>query len=210
MKPFTPEERDLIAGAISRAEQTTSGEIVVVVARASSSYRYFALACVAIAALAVPLPFIHLTKWPIEYVYLIQLAVFVVGALLVQWEPFPVAIAPRALKHGRAHLRAVEQFLVQNMHTTAGRTGVLIYVSWAEHYAEVIADDGIYKKVTPQVWDDMIANLTAAIGKGERTQGFVAAIETCGAILAQHFPPAPPDRNELPNHLIVLDVAEPA
>ena len=28
---------------------------------------------------------------------------------------------------------------------------MLIYVSFAEHYAEVIADDGIYKKVRPIV-----------------------------------------------------------
>jgi len=210
MKPFAPEEHASITGAITRAEKTTSGEIVVVVARASSSYRYFTLMCVALLALAVPLPFIHFTKWPIEYVYLIQLFVFAAGALLVQWEPLRVAITPAALKRARAHQRAVEQFLVQNLHTTTGRTGVLIYVSDAERYAEVIADNGIYKKVTPEVWDALIAVLTAHIGRGTRTEGFVAAIETCGAILAEHFPPEAADRDELPNHLIVLDAAEPA
>jgi len=210
MQPFTPEEHASIAGAITRAEKTTSGEIVVVVARASSSYRYFTLLCVALLALAVPLPFIHFTKWPIEYVYLIQLFVFAAGALLVQWEPLRIAITPASLKRARAHQRAVEQFLVQNLHTTTGRTGVLIYVSDAERYAEVIADDGIYKKVTPEVWDALIAVLTAHIGRGTRTEGFVAAIETCGAILAEHFPPEAADRNELPNHLIVLDATEPA
>jgi putative membrane protein len=182
MQPFTPEEHASIAGAITRAEKTTSGEIVVVVARASSSYRYFTLMCVALLALAVPLPFIHFTKWPVEYIYLVQLMIFGAGALLV----------------------------VQNLHTTTGRTGVLIYVSDAERYAEVIADDGIYKKVTPEVWDALIAVLTAHIGRGTRTEGFIAAIETCGAILAEHFPPEAADRNELPNHLIVLDAAEPA
>ena len=210
MKPFTQEEHDLIAGAISRAEKTTSGEIVVVVARASSTYRCFALMCVALVALAVPLPLIHFTKWPIEYVYILQLGVFLIGFLLVQWNAFRAAIAPRALKHARAHLRAVEQFLVQNLHTTKGRTGVLIYVSWAERHAEVIADDGIYEKVTPHVWDDLIAELTDAIRDGTRTGGFVAAIDKCGAILAEHFPPEAADYDELPNHLIVLDVAEPA
>jgi putative membrane protein len=210
MKPFTKEEEDVIGAAITRAEKTTSGEIVVVVARASSSYGYFALMCVALLALAVPLPFIHFTKWPIEYVYLIQLFIFAAGALLVQWEPLRIAITPAALKRARAHQRAVEQFLVQNLHTTKGRTGVLIYVSAAERYAEVIADEGIYRKVTPDVWDDLIADLTTQIGKGTRTEGFVAAIETCGKILAEHFPPGAADRNELPNHLIVLDAAEPA
>jgi putative membrane protein len=210
MQPFTPEEHASIAGAITRAEKTTSGEIVVVVARASSSYRYFTLMCVALLALAVPLPFIHFTKWPVEYIYLVQLMIFGAGALLVQWEPVRIAITPASLKRARAHQRAVEQFLVQNLHTTTGRTGVLIYVSDAERYAEVIADDGIYKKVTPEVWDALIAVLTAHIGRGTRTEGFIAAIETCGAILAEHFPPETADRNELPNHLIVLDAAEPA
>ena len=205
MQPFTPDEHAVIAGAISCAEERTSGEIVVVVARASSSYGYFALMCVALLALAVPLPFIHLTKWPVEFIYIAQLAVFAAGAVLMQWERVRIAITPSGLKRARAHQRAAEQFLVQNLHTTKGRTGVLIYVSDAERYAEVIADDGIYAKVTPQVWDDLIADLTAHIGKGTRTEGFVAAIETCGQILAEHFPPSSGDHDELPNHLIVLD-----
>jgi len=210
MQPFTAQDHAVIAGAITRAEKKTSGEIVIVVARASSSYRYFSLMCVALLALVVPLPLIHFTKWPIEYVYLLQLGVFGLGALLMQWEPLRVAITPASVKRSRAHQRAVEQFLVQNLHTTKGRTGVLVYVSDAERYAEVIADDGIYQKVAPEVWDDLIAELTAQIGKGTRTQGFVAAIDTCGTILAEQFPPQAFDHNELPNHLIVLDAAEPA
>ncbi|HUW74605.1 MAG TPA: TPM domain-containing protein [Methyloceanibacter sp.] len=210
MQPFTAQDHAVIADAISRAERQTSGEIVVVVARASSRYRYFSLMCVALLALVVPLPLIHFTKWPIEYVYLLQLGVFGLGALLMQWELLRIAITPASVKRTRAHQRAVEQFLVQNLHTTKGRTGVLIYVSDAERYAEVIADDGIYQKVTPQVWDALIAALTANIRSGNRTEGFVAAIETCGAILAEHFPPEAFDHDELPNHLIVLDAAEPA
>ena len=206
MKPFTSDEHAVIADAISGAEKHTSGEIVVVVAPASSRYRTFALMCVALVALAVPLPFIHFTKWPIEYVYLTQLGVFALGVGLAQVERFRVAIAPRRLKEARAHLRAVEQFLVQNLHTTKGRTGVLIYVSDAEHYAEVIADAGIYEKVAQDVWDGLVADLTAQIAAGNRTGGFVSAIETCGALLAEHFPPKPLGEDELPNHLIVLDV----
>jgi putative membrane protein len=205
MKPFTSDEHAVIANAISRAEKTTSGEIVVVVAHASSGYHFFALMCVALAALAVPLPLIHFTKWPIEYVYILQLVVFGLGVLVAQSERFRVAITPRRLKQARAHLCAVEQFLVQNLHTTKGRTGVLIYVSDAERYAEVIADDGIYKKVSPEMWDDLIGDLTKQIAQGTRVEGFVAAIEKCGGVLAEHFPPEPLGEDELPNHLIVLD-----
>jgi putative membrane protein len=210
MRPFTPEEHAAISNAISRAEEHTSGEIVVVVARASAGYRTFALMCAALIALAVPLPFIYFSKWPVEYIYLAQMIVFAVAAILSQWEPLRIAITPGSIKRARAHQRAIEQFLVQNLHTTHGRTGVLIYVSIAERYAEAIADDGIYRKVTPEVWDALIAALTVNIGRGAHVEGFVAAIETCGAILAEHFPPETGDRDELPNHLIVLDVVEPA
>ena len=56
-------------------------------------------------------------------------------------------LIPRSMQRTRAHRRAVEQFLVQNLHTTEGRTGVLIFVSVAERYAEILADHGIHAKV---------------------------------------------------------------
>lgn len=36
------------------------------------------------------------------------------------------------------------------------------------------------------------------------------AIDRCGKILAEHVPPLSGDRDERPNHLIVLDVTERA
>ena len=112
---------------------------------------------------------------------------------------------PKSIKRARAHQRAVEQFLAQNLHTTKGRTGVLIYVSFAEHFAEVIADEGIYRKVPPSTWKDVVGELTNHLARGTRAEGFIRAIERCGKILAKHFPPGSIDHDELPNHLIVLD-----
>jgi len=205
MRLFSAKERGEIADAITTAEATTSGEIVVVVASASGGYYATALMWAALASLAVPLPLIHTTQMPIEYIYLIQLGVFLIGAMLTQWEAFRFAIVPAAVKRARAHQRAVEQFLVQNMHTTEGRTGVLIYVSFAERYVEVIADNGIYKKVPHQTWEGVVAKLTHHLARGERTKGLIEAIGTCGKVLSEHFPPDQGAKDELPNHLIVLD-----
>jgi putative membrane protein len=205
MEPFSAKERAAIASAITRAEHNTSGEIVVVVASASGRYYGIALMWAALLALTVPLPLIWLTNWPIEHVYLAQLAVFAAFVLLAQFEPVRLALVPRGVKHARAHDKAIEQFLSQNMHTTKGRTGVLIYASFTERYAEVIADTGIYKKVPPSTWHGLVTALTRKIGGGNRTEGFIEAVESCGKILAEHFPPGRDDKNELPNHLIVLD-----
>ena len=205
MEPFSAKERAAIANAITRAESTTSGEIVVVVASASGRYYGIALMWAALAALTVPLPLIWLTNWPVEHIYLAQLAVFIIGAALTQWEDLRFAIVPKSIKRARAHQKAVEQFLAQSLHTTKGRTGVMIYVSFAEHYAEVIADEGIYRKVPQSTWNEVVDTLTAHLARGARVEGFVTAIETCGKILAEHFPPGSMDHDELPNHLIVID-----
>jgi putative membrane protein len=205
MQPLTPEDQAAISEAIARAERKTRGEIVVVAAIASDGYRSFAVLWAALFALAVPLPLIFATKWPVQYIYLLQLAAFLVCLVLFQWQRLRFALVPRAVKRARAHQRAVEQFLAQNMHTTKGRTGVLIYVSFAERFAEVIADEGIYRKVPPATWEDVVGELTNHLARATTSEGFIRAIERSGKILAKHFPPGRVDENELPNHLIVLD-----
>jgi putative membrane protein len=134
-----------------------------------------------------------------------RLVVFALGVALLQWEPFRFAVVPKSVKHARAHTRAVEEFLAQNLHTTKGRTGVLIYVSFAEHFAGLVADNAIDKQVPQETWDQIVRELTDCLRRGERDKGLTAAIEACGKLLAKYFPPGSEDLNELPNHLIVRD-----
>ncbi len=194
-----------IAAAIAAAEHKTSGEIVAVVAADSSSYLYIPFMWAALVALLVPWPFIHFTWMTMQAVWLLQLLVFVVLLAITIYRPIRFALVPPSTKRLRAHRRAVEQFLAQNLHTTEGRTGVLVFVSVAERYAEILADAGIHKKVSDAEWQGIIDSLTAAIGDGRAADGFVAAINAIGAKLAQHFPPGSADPVRLPNHLIVLE-----
>ena len=111
---------------------------------------------------------------------------------------------PRRAKHERAHAEAVRQFLAHGLDRTDHRTGVLIFASEAEHYAEIVADVGINNRVGPQVWEEAIAALTDGIGQGKAGDGFVAAIDKCGAVLALHFPPGALNRDELTNKLVEI------
>jgi putative membrane protein len=205
MSFISRKDRTRIARAITAAEKNTSGEIVAVVAASSDDYMFLPIMWAALLALAVPLICLTFTDWPSTQIYALQLAVFAGAALAVQWWPLRIALIPRSVKRARAHRHAMEQFLAQNLHTTKGRTGVLIFVSAAEHFAEVIADEGIYKKVPQETWDDMVAGLTADIARGKGAEGFVAAIKQSGEVLSEHFPPGKSDKNELSNHLIVLE-----
>ncbi len=203
---FIPTPDDVrVSEAIAKVEARTSGEIVAVVASESDSYLYAPFLWAALIALAAAWPLIYFTWISVQWIYVFQLVVFVLLSAALSLRPMRYRLVPKAVLTERAHARAVEQFLVQNLHTTAGRTGVLIFVSVAERYAEILADAGIRQKVPEGAWQEIVDEMTAEIGRGRTADGFVAAIERVGQHLATHFPPGSAPANTLSNHLIVLN-----
>jgi putative membrane protein len=197
-------DRARIAAAIREAETHTSGEILCVIARHSSDYRLVPVAWAATIALFAPLPLLYLTDWPAPVVYLSQIMTFLIAAIALSNANIRFHIVPRRAKHDRAHGEAMRQFFAQGIDKTEHRTGVLIFASAAERYVEVVADAGINDRVAKAVWDDAVSALVAAIKAGRPGDGFVAAIEQCGAVLAVHFPPGALNRDELPNKLLEI------
>lgn len=201
---LTDTDRARIIEAIRLAETLTSGEIYCAFTRASSAYRVFPVAWAAALALLVPLPLIYLTAWPAIVIYASQLLAFLGALYLLSHEKVRYWIVPRQTKTARAHQEALRQFAAHGLQHTELRTGVLIFVSVAERYAEIVADAGIAQKVPPSVWDEAVKSLTSEIAAGRAGDGFVATIETCAAELAKHFPPGAINRNELPNAIVEL------
>jgi putative membrane protein len=201
---ISPADKQRIADTIRAAEAKTSGEIFCVIAHQAGDYPLVPVAWAAAAALVVPAPLIYLTLWPAAIIYLVQLVVFIVLAAALSHPAIRIHLVPRRAKHDRAHAVAMRQFFAQGLHNTERRTGVLIFAAVAERYAEVVADAGINAKVTPHVWDQAVAALIAGIKDGRPGDGFVGAIEQCGAVLAEHFPPGALNRDELPNKLVEI------
>jgi putative membrane protein len=197
-------DRARIGEAIRQAEAKTSGEIYCVVAQVSGDYRLVPLAWASLVALMLPLPLLYLTQFATHEIYLAQLAAFLLAVIVFSVPSVRMALVSRRVRHQFAHAQAMQQFLSHGIQNTQARTGVLIFASAAERYAEIVADAGINSKVTQAVWDDAIAALIAAIKDGRPGDGFVAAIEKCGAVLAQHFPPGALNPDELPNKLVVI------
>ena len=200
---ITADDHATIAAAIEAAEQRTSAQLVCVLAHASSLYAYVPILWASVLALALPWPLIYLTPWSVERIYLAQLVLFIVAGLLLSWTPLRLWLVPRRVQRARAHHAALEQFFLRHVSHTAERTGVLIFVSLAERYARIIADDGVAAKVPQAEWQAAIDALTGHMRGGRIAAGFVAAIERCGAVLAVH---APPDGspNVLPDRLYVM------
>lgn len=207
---LSPEDHARIGAAIRAAESRTSGEIYCVVAHVSGSYLLPAAAIMAGALLVVSLgaAFMLEAMWftmRLPWFVLLQCLSFAAGFVLL-WR-FPVLaihLVPRPLQFRHAHDNALRQFLARNVHVTAERTGVLVFVSIAERYAEVIADAGINRLVPEDTWEGVVGGLVTAAGQGRLVDGFVRAIDTIGGMLAQHFPVRPLDRNEIDDHVIEI------
>jgi putative membrane protein len=197
------QDRSRIAAAIRAAEARTSGEIVCVLARTSSDATALPVVLAALAALALPWLLVALTEMSVHRILVLQIAVFFVLAAVLCLPRVRVALLPRAARRHVAHRAAMEQFTIRGIVRKKERTGILIFVSLAERYARIIADEGIAAKVSNAEWKAAIDALVAHMRDGRIAAGFIAAIERCATVLAAHAPPdgSPP---VLANRLYVI------
>jgi putative membrane protein len=227
---LSPEDISAVEAAIREAEARTTGEIYCVAAEESGEYGETPLAWAAGVALlgpallllggvevSVPDLFEGWTAAQVSQAaeraarealvgaIVMQALLFVVTLAVVAFAPVRRALTPRAFKRERVRRRALEQFAARNLHLTRERTGVLIFVSFAERMAELIADEGIAAHVEPHVWDRAMAALVEGLRRDQPGAGLAAAVRLCGEVLAERFPADPDDNpDQLPNNVVLL------
>ena len=221
---LTEDDRAKIAAAIAAAEANSNGEIVAVATPISDPYHDVGLHWALVPLFAVlawaawrPSALI----WWYNFLFggwqpdptLSQLLTllmvfaalkFTVWLLILKWMPLRLALTPGATKHRRVRRRAVSIFKAAAERRTAGRTGILIYLSMAERRAEIIGDEAITKVTTPETWGEAMTALLMDVKEGRVADGIVAAVERVGVVLAEHFPRTADDINEIPDKLIEL------
>ncbi|MEP9402461.1 TPM domain-containing protein [Sphingomonas sp. VNH70] len=212
-----------IGAAVAAAEAATNGEIVVITAPESDRYHDVPLH---FAVLAMLLVLAGSALWPgwlhavhgwvepwgeapspaflFTVMAWVQAAVFLIVRYGVGWPPLRMALTPRATKARRVHARALMLFRAAAEQRTVAATGVLLYLSMAEHRAELIADASIHDRVDAAVWGDALAAVLGGLRDGRAADGIVAAVGAIGTVLAEHFPRGDDDVNELPDRVIEL------
>ena len=201
---ISPSDNVRVADAIRAAEAKTSGEIVCVLARTSSDATALPSLIAAVAALALPWLLVAVTAMPVNRILLLQILVFFAAAMLLCLPRLRVALVPRAARRAVAHRAAMEQFAIRGIARKKGRTGILIFVSLAERYARIIADEGIAARVPQSHWQGAIDALVAHMRDGRIADGFIAAIDVCGNVLATDFPRTETGRDELPDRIHLI------
>ena len=201
---LSEQDRARISAAIHAGEARTSGEIVCVLAKTSSSVSAVPVLVAAVAALALPWLLVAVTALPVTRILSLQVALFLGLTLLLCLPRVRTALMPRRLRRAAAHRAALEQFTQRGVSRTRDRTGILIFVSLAERYARIVADEGIAQRVPQAQWQGAVDALTAHMRDGRIADGFIAAIDICEDVLAAHFPASGIDRDELADRVYLI------
>ena len=224
MPRFSEADHALVTDAVAKAERSSDGEVVTIVAPRSDSYHDVGLHYAVLAMLLVPtiagLVPQGWIDWMLGLVFgwnaslsfrLLMLALVVAMAVVFlavrfafAWMPLRMAMTPASTKTRRVRRRAVELFRAGTEKRTKGRTGILLYLSLLEHRAEIVADQAIHSRVDPEVWGDAMAALVDGVKAGRSGEGMAQAVEKIGEVLAQCLPPTLDNPNELPDRLIEL------
>jgi uncharacterized membrane protein len=109
------------------------------------------------------------------------------------------------LLNGRTpHARAIEMFSQLRVWDTEHNSGVLIYVQVVDRRIEIVADRGINAKVEQRQWDAIARRMEAGFRAQRYEASVIEGLREITALLAQHFPPAGANPDELPNVPVVL------
>src|SRR5206468_12785208 len=97
---------------------------------------------------------------------------------------------------------AQKKFQQLQMHKTAERNAVLIFVAPREHKFAVVGDKAIHEKCGDEFWQRIIDRMRTHFQNEKFSQALVDAIAEIGKVLAAHFPKRPTSANELPDDVV--------
>jgi putative membrane protein len=178
-----------IEQAVQSAEAKTSSEIAVCMLRASGEDRGIA-ALVGLVVLAV-VGGLGEFLWPETNTYLLFAAALAVGIgafFLADLFDLGLNLLPAYLVAEDARRTARAMFLDRALDATPERNAVLLFVSRAERYVEILPDRGLAAQVPVQRWTDMVTSFQATAREKGMVEAAVATIARIGETCAHPFP----------------------
>jgi uncharacterized membrane protein len=98
--------------------------------------------------------------------------------------------------------RCVELFQHLEMHKTALRNAVLIYLATEDRKYAIFGDEGIYAKAGAAYWQEKASVLVAHLRANNYAEGLEKCVTTIGQSLAEFYPPGAVRKNELPDDIV--------
>lgn len=202
---FNPAQNAAIAAAIAEVETSTSGEVAVMVVDQSDTYpESLVLAGILLGGLSAT---VVADLWFADslWTFLPMATGFslLIGWGVGQWPALKRFFITRARLEHMVREQAVQSFYEKGLYKTRDATGVLFFISLFEHRVWILADQGIYEKISRQTLQEHAVAIAHGIKHGAAASALCRAIGRVGEILSQHFPVRPDDTDELSNEVLL-------
>jgi putative membrane protein len=179
-----------VEAAFDAAQLKTRGPIVCVLAGASTSLDGEFLLGACILALLTPLPLLLFTDLSAHRIYVAQLLVAILAAVLVSLPLVRRWLIPKRVARSAGHRAALAQFVLRGIDRS--RCGALIYVSLAEHYIRIVPAEDAARAVSHEQWQAAVDAALGPLATGATEAALTGLAEDCGNLLAGPFPPGEP------------------
>jgi putative membrane protein len=203
-RPFlTQESKRALSDAVRAVESCCSAEVVIAVRARTGSYLHSGLIFGVLAGL-VTLAVLLFSPWIFEPVWFLA-DPLLIGALAglagSRSARLGRAFTPWRQRRERVETAARSAFVERRVHSTTGRTGILLYVSVLEREAAFVVDVGVEALAATEPWSQAVAEIETAVRNKEDGIGIAARLRGLGALLSPVLIRGENDVDELPNEV---------
>ncbi len=186
MRLLDPAASARIEAAFDATQLKTRAPVICVLARASPSRDAEFLLGACVLALGTPLPLLVFTELSAHRIYIAQLLVAILAAVLGSLPFVRRALTPKRLQRSAAHRAALAQFVVRGLDRS--QCGVLVYVSLEEHYVRIVPDEDAARLITQDQWQEAVDAALGQLAAGAIEAALIGLAARCGDLLAGPFP----------------------
>lgn len=189
LSPLTSSERERLDAAVKDAESRTSAALALVIVPISDRYELYPIFWAAVVAISIlGLAALFRPDYSILAGFLITSAIFIALTLILDWKPIRMLIVPAKVKRRRASELAHREFAVRLIAQAERRNGIMLFVSIAERYVEILADREIHQRIGGDPWSRMVADFVGAVRENRLADGLGSAMNRCAAVLEARYP----------------------
>ena len=153
-------EKQQISKEIENLELKSSAELVAVITKQSSSYKFEIVALSLVIATIISLITLLSDISAIKLFQVQVISFFIFYFIFDKFNKTLLTFLPKSYKHQKASDYANTQFSNLGLQTTKTKQAIMFFVSIDEKYVEVITDSAIKEKISDEYWQRLLMNLS--------------------------------------------------
>lgn len=198
-------EKQQISKEIELLEEKSSSELVAVITKQCSSYKYETIIINFIIVCIASIFIISFTQNDTLRLFEFQLLIFTsIFFIFKKFNTLVFNFLPTSYKYQKASEYANKQFSNLGLQRTKTKQAIMFFVSLDEKYVKIISDIKIKEKIPDSYWQNIVDDFIKDVKNKELSSGYLKAVKSCNDILIQKFPIQKDDTNELTNEVIEI------